>query len=120
MHKIYAAQDLLARWIYTEEGKMPARWQRLVGRVNTAIEPWVRVLSHILDNKVMLQLRGWWLKEGYPGRHVKGDNVVYARIHLKTNAMYIGNKTPDASAATFRRQSMVVYHSEHGWRALRD
>ena len=64
VQRIEEAQAFLEKWIYTEEGKLPAKFQRMITRVNTYMMPWVMTLAYMMRGHTFDLLRKWWETEG--------------------------------------------------------
>ena len=91
LNQIEIAQSFLGRWVYSEVGKLPAKFKRLIARVNEKIMPWVKVLVMTVDAQPMRRLSEWWARQGCPWEYrARGVNVVYARFNIHTDVFYVG------------------------------
>ena len=114
LYRIEKAQKFLARCVYSEKGKLPAKYQRLIAWVNGYIIPWVRALSRLTDEPTLKKLAHWWELEGMPSEEKACNSpyAVYARLNLSTNDLYVGQ-----TDSWQRRQLQHTYktfrHSKH-------
>ena len=91
LNQIEIAQSFLGRWVYSEVGTLPAKFKRLIARVNEKIMPWVKVLVMTVDAQPMKRLSEWWARQGCPWEYrARGVNVVYARFNIHTDVFYVG------------------------------
>ena len=105
--KIRTTQSYLAQHAYDEEGKMSAKHQRCIARVNHAMIPWIRALSKISDHSTLKKLDTWWSNDGtsHEPLHTT-QHMLYARVNLKTRDMYIGE-----TESWLRRQLQHTYNT---------
>ena len=107
LNQIEIAQSFLGRWVYSEVGKLPAKFKRLIARVNEKIMPWVKVLVMTVDAQPMRRLSEWWARQGCPWEYrARGVNVVYARFNIHTDVFYVG-ETED----WWQRQQQHAYET---------
>ena len=105
---IFEVQDFMGAWLYKNSDRVTAEEQRKMEKMNGLMLPWVRGVAKIIQNKTWEKIDELWKEQG----EVKGIEgaVVYARLDLQSNHMYVG-ETTNWTQRVKRHAYMTFRHS---------
>ena len=95
MRRVYETQDFFSI-MYRDWGSrqscVPAGFKAMMSDLNDALIPWLAVAAQIVRHKQLERLSLAWGERGPPtGNDLKdGNAIVYARVNLTTESMYVG------------------------------